>query len=787
MPAKSTMPAKPAHSEPSAKSAMSKTAYVAAAGAAIFIGFAVWSLGGWATSTRGVVVSVTLFALAFLAFLAAALSAREARGRTRIAWASLAVGLLGWLVGDGIWNYYELQGKAQPFPIVTAAAYLLLPVGACLAMLLIPTNRSRQSRGRTLIDGLIVAGSFFLISWMTILRPMYDAMSDGRLQFAILLAYPVSDVVLLTVSAVVLYRATLEQRRVLTLLTVGVACMAVADSGYAYVIAKGEFVDTNVFELCWAAGLTLVTVAAWVARKPSTPPENAIELPSWASIWMPYAPLLLAVVVAALQPLDVRRSQSVSALAALLVAAVLVRQFLAVSENRRLLAVVAEQAQTDALTGLGNRALFNQRLGQVIDQHQRGSLSLGLIMLDLNGFKLINDTLGHQAGDELLCGTAGRIVGAVRAGDTVARLGGDEFAVIVQDSLENAKLIAYRIMRAFDSPFSISGREVRVRPSVGLAVLEADEPEVSGEELLRRADVAMYSAKKSAPHRLQTFTDKLEVDSADDAALSVLRGESAARRSSEAQLLAELRLAIDGGELVPYYQPKYSLAASTIVGAEALVRWPHPQRGVLCPRDFLHLVRQRGLMWPMTELVVDKALDDAALWRSESVGVPVAVNLFAPLLADLSLPEKILSGLTKRSLSPDALAVELTEDLLLGDLERTREVLVQLRRNGIRIAIDDFGQAYSTFSYLRDLPVDELKLDYSFVAEIGSDPRTAVVAQAVLAMSHKLGMTTVAEGVTDARTAELLREFGCDYAQGYFYSPPVTPDAMLALLKSPKP
>lgn len=745
---------------------MAKTTYVAALGGAVFVGFAAWILGGWSQAGRQAATDLVLFALAFLAFLSAAIAAHSSRGRPRLAWACLAIGLLGWLVGDGIWNYYELRWHTAPFPSATAVAYLLLPIGACLAMLLLPGNRSREARGRMLIDGLIVAGSFFLVSWMTILRPMFDTMGGrGRLEFAVLLSYPVSDVVILTVAAVVLNQATGAQRRVLTVLTVGVACMAVADSGYAYLVAKGQYTGASLIDLGWAAGLLLVTVAAWVARGPMADGDNALELPSWASIWMPYAPLLLAAIVTATQPVDVRRSQSVAAFSVLLVVAVLFRQYLSVRENRRLLAVVAQQANTDPLTGLGNRALFNNRLGQAMALHERGRASVGLIMLDLNGFKLVNDTFGHQAGDALLRGVAGRMRGAVRSGDTVARLGGDEFAVIVEDSSENAKLIAYRIMRSFDGPFSISGEQLEIRPSVGLAVLDQGEPTTAAEELLRRADVAMYSAKKSGADGVRTYG-------------------AAMQEGADVRLLADLRGAIAAAELVVYYQPKYDLRTSAIVGVEALVRWPHPERGLLGPHDFLHLVREHELMWPMTELVVKKALDDVVRWRSDSIAVPVAVNLFAPLLADLELPEKIAAGLASRGLTSNALTVELTEDLLLGDLDKTREVMSQLRHNGIRIAIDDFGQAYSTFSYLRDLTVDELKLDYTFVSAISSDRRTAVVAQAILAMSHKLGMNTVAEGVVDAETAALLREFGCDYAQGYFYCPPMTSEAMTALLKT---
>jgi EAL domain-containing protein (putative c-di-GMP-specific phosphodiesterase class I) len=313
-----------------------------------------------------------------------------------------------------------------------------------------------------------------------------------------------------------------------------------------------------------------------------------------------------------------------------------------------------------------------------------------------------------------------------------------------------------------------------MRPSVGLAVVTAD-PEISTEMLLKRADTAMYSAKRSRSGGVHTFTPEmhpLDSDECDD---------------DGARLLDDLRRAIDNVDLTLVYQPKFSLCDGLIVGVEALVRWPHPELGLLGPDRFLPLVRRHGLVRSVTELVLAQALDDVADWRTHGVELPIAVNISAPSLSDLELPARIRRALVDRDIAPALLTVEITEDLLVDNIERTRTVLDSLRSHGIRVAIDDFGSGYSALSYLRDLPIDEVKLDRQFVAPILVDPRSASIVRAVIDLSHDLGVTTVAEGVEDEQTAERLREYGCEVVQGYFCSPPVGASDILDLIRGVKP
>ena len=472
---------------------------------------------------------------------------------------------------------------------------------------------------------------------------------------------------------------------------------------------------------------------------------------------------------------------SVFVILGLLVIAVLVRHFIVVSKMRQLLLMAADQALRDPLTGLANRALFHDRLTHAMQLHQRDNQSVAVLSLDLDDFKMDNDNLGHPAGDALLVLAAERILGCVRASDTVARLGGDEFAVLLEGRAEDSHLVAHRVVQAFDAPFLIDGHDLLVRPSVGLAVASDRGADASADALLKQADVAMYSAKRSRTSGVHSFTPDMYLVDPDETGLA---GGTGGEGAGAVRLLGQLRYALDNGGLSLVYQPKFDLCDEKIVGVEALVRWPHAERGLLGPNTFLPLVREHGLMRLVTEFVLAQAIDDAVAWHARGVGVPIAVNVFAPSLGDLGLPKRIVSALASRRLSTDALTVEVTEDLLLEDMDRTRTVFERLRENGIRIAIDDFGSGYSALSYLHDLPIDELKLDRQFIAPVLVDWRAAAIVRAVVDLAHVLGVTTVAEGIEDAATVARLREYGCDVAQGYYYSPPIEAAAMLELLSS---
>lgn len=769
---------------------MTKPYRVAAVALVAFIMFATWLLGGWSrgaavpATTATAISNLWLGAAACSATVFAGLAARSEIGRQRTAWLALTLGLIGWLAGQLIWSYYEVVARLDPFPSLADVGYLILPVGAGLALLLYPDDYSNFSLGRVLLDGLIVAGSLFLVSWVTVLSPIYEASDPGdRLGLAVSLAYPLADVAILTIAVMVLIRAETHRRQVLTLLTVGIACIALSDSAFVLLNNTGNYATGGLTDLGWVGGFLLLTVAAAAGRGGGQQGGDPDQLPGWASVWLPYAPLVLAALVAASRPTDALNTAPVWAAGALLLVAVLSRQLLAVSENRRLLAKVAEQARRDPLTGLANRTALYESLERALELGDRDGDSVAVLSLDLNDFKLVNDTFGHLAGDELLTLVAERLVSCVRTGDTVARLGGDEFVILLQDSVEECHVVANRILSAFDDPFTVHGHLIAILPSLGLTIADPGRPATSCDELLRQADVAMYTSKYLRTRVVQAFAPGMPsglVRNVDGAGASLLA--SGVGGGSQLELLGQLRLAIDRSELTLRYQPQIDLSRSQIVGVEALVRWEHPVRGLLGAEEFLPLVTRYGLMESVNSFVLERALDDARRWNDASFDIPVAVNFFAPMLATPELPATITAALADRGLSAGSLIIEITEQQLINQIDRTKVGLSTLRSSGVRIALDDFGGGYSALSHLRDLPVHQLKLDCEFVAPILDDERAAALVNAVVGFAHTLGLQTVAEGVENAAVAEKLREYGCDEAQGYFFSPPVVVEELISLL-----
>ena len=584
------------------------------------------------------------------------------------------------------------------------------------------------------------------------------------------LLFPIGDVVVLTTALQAVVRAESHQRWVLWLLTTAIGFMTLTHLGYAHLVANGRFRTGSLLDLGWAVSLIIFAAAAQLSRRSQLQPRPTASLSSNSSLWLPYLPLLLAGTVGP----AIIMSGVEAVIVPLVVVAVCCRQSVAAWENRRLLTAAADQALRDPLTGLANRTLFHDRLTHAMMLRQRDERSVAVVSVDIDDFKLVNDSLGHPAADTILVSVGERIIGCVRPGDTVARLGGDEFALLLEGREDHSYVVAGRVVEAFDQPFVIDGETMLLRPSVGIAVASPDEPDLAPEALMTRADTAMYAAKRSRVSGLHSFSPDMALAGLDAMELGRrVTNRPASDGAAQIRLLGELRRAIDHAQLDLVYQQKMHLPSGRVVGLEALLRWPHPQLGVLRPGEFMALVRQHGLMRQVTEFVVTRALDDAVRWETSGVDTAIAVNVFAPDLKDAALPDALCAALRLRGLPPSLLTVEITEDLILNDIDRVTAVLHRLREQGIRVAIDDFGSGFSALSYLRDLPIDEVKLDRQFISSITEDTRAAAVVRAMIDLTHELGVTVVAEGIEDAGTADWLREHGCDIGQGYYFGAPV--------------
>lgn len=751
-------------------------AFIAAAGAAIVMGL----IGDWVPSVVPGKVNYVLYVAApWCAAGSATWAARSSSGRQRAGWVCLSVGLVGWGLGAVSVVRFEVFRAGQMLSSGDAWPFVLFPIGLAAALLLFPTGITRRYVGRFLLDAAIVAGSFFLVFWLVVLDEVYKAAGDDK-QLTVLLPaiYAAMEIAVLTLGLMLVVRGPSSQRVTLALLTSGLLGIVLSDSAYTYVSVNQGYLHRSLVDTGWIAGMFLIGIAALTSRQSTAPVPKARTESAWASVWLPGITAVLVVLAATTEPVADLTSRPVLVLGACLAVAVFARQFLAISDNQRLLGEAAAQALRDPLTGVGNYTLFNDRLTEAILRRERDGVPVAVMVLDLNDFKLVNDSYGHPAGDRLLWLVGDRISAVVRPADTVARLGGDEFGIVMIGPIDESGQVARHVVDAFGAPFMIDGHEMSMRPSAGMAFADADGSTVSTEILLKQADTAMYSAKWAGSGGVHVFTadmDSVRVER------ELFRTTDIPARSSSAVLamLGELREAVYGAELTLVYQPQFRLRTNNLVGFEALVRWPQRDGSVLAPDVFLPMVRRHGLMDAVTDLVLGRAAEDAARWRAAGIDASVSVNLFAPLLADLTLPGRIVAALDRSGLPPSKLTIEITEQLVVGDVEQTRGILQRLREQQIRISIDDFGTGYSTLSYLRELPTDEIKLDQRFIAPVLRDPIAAAVVRAVIGLAKELRITTVAEGVEYPHIATWLRDHGCDIGQGFFYGEPIDVETLL--------
>jgi diguanylate cyclase (GGDEF)-like protein len=414
-----------------------------------------------------------------------------------------------------------------------------------------------------------------------------------------------------------------------------------------------------------------------------------------------------------------------------------------------------QQALHDALTGLANRKRLLARTSEVLGDLQLSDGRVALILLDLDRFKDINDTLGHPVGDRVLQVVAARIEQAVRPGDLVARLGGDEFAVLLLglDDEITANYVAERIRAALHEPISLEGTLVDLDASLGIALFPDHGDDF--DQLHRHADVAMYVAKSSG------------------GGVAVYDIEKDTNSLARLGVLGELRHAVEFGGLELHYQPKVSLATGEVLGVEALVRWNHPTLGLVMPDDFIPLAEQSGLMPRLTDSLLDQALAQRAAWDADGPGLLIAVNVSVRDLLDQGFAERVTAALARHQIPPDALMLEITERRLLADFDRGAKVLAELVASGVHISLDDFGTGYSSLTLLKQLPVCEVKIDQSFVSRIADSEADATIVGSIVELAHALDLTVVAEGVETTEVLQRLVALGCDQAQGWLVGMPM--------------
>ena len=445
-----------------------------------------------------------------------------------------------------------------------------------------------------------------------------------------------------------------------------------------------------------------------------------------------------------------------------------------IGERKAIEAQLAHQAFHDPVTDLANRALFHDRVQHALDLQEHGGTALAVVFLDLDDFKTVNDSLGHAAGDELLGGVAERLRASVRRGDTAARLGGDEFALLLEHAdRDTAVAVAATLIDALGAPFRVEGREVFIRASVGITIREPATPGGrTADDLLREADAAMYMAKELGKGGFQLYEPRMR--------------QVAVRRL---ELTSELRRALEKGELRLHYQPIVELWTGRILKVEALLRWRHPVLGLTSPAEFVPLAEETGLIVPIGRWAIEEACREAARLQGAGPGLAtlgMAVNLSARQLQHPGLLDDVALALMSAHVDPATLTLEITESMVVGDSGAAAEGLRELKRIGVQIAVDDFGIEYSSLNYLRQFPLDVLKVDRSFVERLDRSPEDRAIAHAIIRLAGELGLGAVAEGIETAEQLRLLLELECAHGQGYYLAPPMEAGALAALLVDQK-
>ena len=670
----------------------------------------------------------------------------------RVAWGCLGAASACWLAGNVYFLLVVRHQHPMPSPSWADAGFLAFYPFVWCAVILLLRRQAKSLPAGVWLDGLVGGLAAAALTSALVLRPILAATGGAPAMVATNLSYPAADLLLLAMLAGVYSLFGWRPPRQWLLLGGGLASFAISDTAYLFRTATNTFVLGTPWDAGWPLGLGLVALGAW--SRP-TRDKRLVRLEGAGALLVPLLCGLLGLGLLSYGCFVPLPRVSVALATACAVGA-LMRTVLTFRELQTL-AQVRRDAATDDLTGLANRRQFYSLLTEAFadrsDDHQ-----LAVLLIDLDRFKDVNDSLGHHVGDALLQLVGQRLAQNLRTGDVLGRLGGDEFAALIDNGQtgEAAVVVAKRLRDALQAPFSIEGFTLHIDASIGVALHGG--PGEDGETLLRHADVAMYQAKATGTG-WHTYSPELDASGTD--------------RFSTTEAL---RTALFEDQLVLHYQPKLELASGEVVGVEALVRWQHPQRGLIYPDEFLPLAEAAGLMAALTTVVLDQALRQCAAWRASGRELSVAVNLSPSNLLDQEFPSLIDALLASLDLPASALDLEITESVIMTNPERSLAVLDQLHARGLRLAVDDYGAGYSSLTYLSALPVSDLKLDKSFaIAMAGqgaSAARARSIVQSTVTLAGALGLDLIAEGAETAEVLQALTDLGCTRAQGYHIARP---------------
>ncbi|MFF5289780.1 putative bifunctional diguanylate cyclase/phosphodiesterase [Paractinoplanes globisporus] len=682
-------------------------------------------------------------AIACVAAVFCGAAARRASGSARGGWALIAAGCLSWGLGNFYWSWNELVVHAEVlFPSFADAGYLLFPLLGAAGLWLISGWSSNGNRLTVLLDGMIAGSALFVVGWVLTVRSVWQAGADSPFAFVVSMAYPIGDIVLATIAVLLAARTRRGDRGIVLLLILGLAGMTASDVLFALDTSSGTYYSGQPSDAGWFIAFSACGAAGWLAtRRPMVLNDTGVT--TRRQIMLPYVPFGLAVAVAAGQGIGVDAAEAVPLLAGMIM--ILLRQLSTLLHNSTLARRLRHQAYHDPLTGLGNRALYTERL--------EGALAAGtpvaIVYLDLDDFKMINDTLGHDAGDNVLRTVGDRLRHCFPEPDTVARLGGDEFAVLTA-RIDGLPELAQRLLTGLHEPFAAGARTIQISASAGIAIADGA---TRAEDLRKNVDLAMYDAKARGKNTCSLFEPSMREDF-----------------DRELMLRDELRRALTDGDLHVMYQPIVGLGDRRVVGVEALARWNHPRLGSVPPEVFVPVAERAGLIGDLGMSVLRRACAEFAAWAG-APGAYLSVNVSPLQLVDPQFPGQVAAALADAGLHPRRLVLEVTENVLADESE-VIGTLTRLRATGVRVAIDDFGTGYASLRYLHRFPADIVKIDRTYVHEIACDPAAMRILGTLWQLFDAVGLTAVAEGIEDEDQATMLIDLGCPLGQGFHLGHP---------------
>ena len=696
-----------------------------------------------------------------VAWIVALRAIRAKENRLPLALFAVGLGLYG--LGNVLWSFWIEHLQNPPIPSICDGLWLIFyPLSYAGIVGFARVRGLRRLPAGVWLDAIIAGAGLAALGAALMFRPVLASATGSSAAVATELAYPIGDLLLAGLVVGVLALRGWRIDRAWALLGGGFLLLAVADCMYAVQVAAGSSRPSSMTNLIYVFSVALLAFAAWQVECQG----RELRPASWW-VWLVPAGFSLATLGLLLYDHVQRLDPVAFGLAIVTLLAAILRMALAFRDVRGL-AEARWQATTDDLTALPNRRLFIRRAGEVIGAARLTEGSLSVLMVDLDNFKQLNDTLGHAAGDSLLRLIGPRLKRALRATDTVARLGGDDFAILLDPEPNEAGVVqvAEKVLHALREPFEVRGLALRITASVGIASFPAHARDA--DELLQHASIAMYHAK-TARTGYAIYARERDTNSRERLALA-----------------AELADALEHGGIEVHFQPKADALSRRIEGVEALVRWRRADGRLVPPIEFLPVAEQVGLSRLLTRKVLAVSLDQLRTWRNAGHDLHLAVNTTVADLIDEQFPREVAEALAARRLPVDALILEVTETSVLSDPVRIGNVLAQLDELGIGLSLDDFGTGYSSLTHLKSLPVAEVKIDRSFVGRMCADTTDAAIVHATIQLAHKLGIRVVAEGVEDDETWQALSAVGCELIQGYALSRPV-PAAQLEQALNAKP